>query len=383
MTNGLPIKPLSAVECIRPAVSRTEGMLFHPIRWARWWRLALLGLATGEAASQGGCNFNLPGGGDWSKIGDAGKSSPPSVPTMPHHVPGISDARIALIIAVLVVGIFALVIIHLYVSSVARFMLFDTIATGRQRLREGWKRWSSHGFRYFLFQILMIMLSMVLFVIMVGIPALIAWKAGVFSDFRNHWAFLLMELIVVVPIFLVVGLAAAVFGLFVKDFVVPIMALEDIPMADAIRKVWTMVKPAKGDYAIYVLMKIALAIGIGIGLAIIYVIFALIIIVPGVIAAVAIGVASPHWYQDPVMIALLITFILAAIIPILFMVGLIATPAVVFYQSYVLNFFGSRYAPLWVFMHPEGVPATAPSATPLGGGHEPPPYDIVPPEPTS
>src|SRR5438105_7711727 len=92
--------------------------------------------------------------------------------------------------------------------------------------------------------------------------------------------------------------------------------------------------------------------------------------------------ASPHAFESPFAIAFLITLACVALVLLIFLIGLLETPAVVFYQSYVLNFFGSRYAPLWVFMHPEGVPPAVPPATPLPGGHEQPPYDIVPPEPT-
>jgi hypothetical protein len=376
----VPLNPLSAVDCVRPAVSRTENILLHPIRWSRWWRLAMLGLATGEAATQS-FNFNFPGGGDWSKIGEAtgGGGSTPAIPSMPH-IPGLSDARIAFMITVLVLGLFALVIVHLWVSSIARFMLFDAVATGRYRLREGWKRWGSHGFRYFLFQLLFIAAGFVLLLLVFGVPLFLAWKAGVFSNFRERWGTLLMEMMVVVPIYAIVALAMALFGLFVKDFVIPVMALESITMPDAMRKVWGMVKVSKGDYAIYVLIKIVLAIAVGIALMVVYVIVGLIIIVPAIFIAVAIGVASPHLFQDPVTIAFIITLALLAVVPALFVAGLIGTPAVVFYQSFVLNFFGSRYAPLWMFMHPQGVPAP-PQAPPMGGGHEPPPYDIVPPEP--
>src|ERR1051325_18983 len=52
------VKPLSALDCVRPAVNRTEKSLFHPFRWGYWWRVALLGLATGEAALQGGVGFH-------------------------------------------------------------------------------------------------------------------------------------------------------------------------------------------------------------------------------------------------------------------------------------------------------------------------------------
>jgi hypothetical protein len=379
----VPLTPISAVDCVRPAVSRAENILLHPMRWSRWWRLAMLGLATGEAATQG-FNFNFPSSGDWSKIANAGGSggataSAPDVSSLPH-IPGLSDARIAFIITVLVVGFATLLIVHLWVSSVARFMLLDAVATGRYRLREGWKRWGSQGFRYFLFQLLFLAANFAVMLLIFGIPLLLAWKAGVFSHFKERWGVLLMELMVALPVYLLVALVFALFGLMVKDFVVPVIALEHITIPEAIRKVWSMVKSAKGNYAIYVLIKIVLAIAIGIGLTIVYVIFALILIVPTVLIAVAIGVSSPHFFQDPVTIALMITLALLATIPAIFVVGLIGTPAVVFYQSFVMNFFGSRYTPLWVFMHPGGVPAP-PSPPQMDGGHEPPPYDIVPPEP--
>jgi hypothetical protein len=142
-----------------------------------------------------------------------------------------------------------------------------------------------------------------------------------------------------------------------------------------------MVRGKKGDYTVYVLMKIVLSIVIGIAMMIIIGIVMLILIVPVVAALIGTGIAKPEIFQNPVAIASLITLGLVALLPIMFLVGLIATPAVVFYQSYVLNFFGSRYAPLWTFMHPEGTPNPQAPGTPLAGGHEPPPYDIIPPEP--
>ena len=124
------------------------------------------GSSTGEAASNGGCNLN--GLGDLSKLGQAGKNAPRTDFAPVPHVPPIPESAIVLIVTTLVVGIIVLAFVHLYVSSVARFMLFDAVATGRQRLREGWKRWHSHGFRYFLFQLLMIVLSLTVFGVMVA-----------------------------------------------------------------------------------------------------------------------------------------------------------------------------------------------------------------------
>lgn len=343
----------------------------------------MLGLATGEFASQsfGGFNFNLPGGGDWSKIGDAGQGGGTAAPGVPSigHIPGISNAQIATLITILVVGVIVLVFVHLWVSSVSRFMLFDAVATRRTRLREGWKRWGSHGFRYFLFQLAFGAISLAVNVILLGIPAFVLWKMGVFSNFKEHWGAFLSVLIIVLPIFMIVALAAAVFAVLVKDFAIPIIALENITIPDALRKLWEMIKANKGDYSIYVLMKIAISVVVGIGMGIINVIVFFILLVPVAIIVVGMAMSNPAMFKDPVTIALMVTFAIGCVFPLLFIIGVIATPAVVFYQSYVLNFFGTRYPPLWVFMHPEGVPTPPPPQ--MSGGHAPPPYDIVPPEP--
>src|SRR5437879_4086795 len=162
-----PLKPLSAVESIRPAVDRTEKFLFEPFRWARWWRLALLGLATGEFATQGGCNFR--GLGNLGKPGTSGSGIP--------HIP-VPPAQLAALITIAVVLVVVLAFVHLYIGSVARFMLFDTVATGRYRLREAWSRWHSRGVRYFLFQLVFGGIALAVYLVLVGIPLLAAWGLG-------------------------------------------------------------------------------------------------------------------------------------------------------------------------------------------------------------
>ena len=374
---AMPTNPLSAVDCVRPAVDRTEKFMFSPFRWARWWRMALLGLATGEFASQGGCNF---GGGDWSKITNpsgGGATSP-----LPHSIPGITAATIATLITVAVVGAIVLVIVHLYVSSVARFMYFDAVATGRVRLREGWKRWSAHGFRYFLFNLAFMAIVFGIFLLTGGFIFLLAWKSGVFHNAKEHAGMIVLAAVVLLPIFLLFMLLLMVAGVLIKDFLIPIIALEDITIPDALWKLWRMIKTKKSDYAMYLLIKIAMAVGVGIALGIINLIIIVVLAVPVVIVLVAMVAANPASLHNPAVIAGLITLGICALVPLLIVMGLIAAPAVVFYEAYVLNFFASRYAPLWTLMNPESPAGGGPeSVVPQHEPPEPPPYPIIPPEP--
>jgi hypothetical protein len=342
-----PLKPLSAIECIRPAVDRTEKFLFEPFRWARWWRLALLGLATGEFASQGGCNFR--GLGNLEKISHPG-SGTSSIP----NIPGIGPGHLAALITILVVLVALLVLVHLFIASVARFMLFDTVATGRFRLREGWSRWQSHGLRYFLLQLAFGAIALAVYLVLVGLPLLFAWRAGILHNLREHLGVFLFALLVILPLILAFAFVFAIAILFIKDFAVPIIALEAITIPNALRKLLRMVSNAKGDFAIYVLMKIAMAIVVGIALFIIDAIVLVILAIPFLIIVVIGVAASAVTFKSPVMIALLVTFSVVVVLPlVLFILGVIAAPAVMLFESYALNFFGSRYEPLWIFMHPE------------------------------
>ena len=57
--------PKSAIDVLSPTFHHTQTQLFSPFQFGQWVRLALLGLATGELSTSGGCgnlptNFNLP-----------------------------------------------------------------------------------------------------------------------------------------------------------------------------------------------------------------------------------------------------------------------------------------------------------------------------------
>lgn len=124
-------KPLSAVDCVSPSFEWTKRQLFVPFRFRRWLRLAVVCLVLGDFAGGGGYtgNLGLPGLPD--------RSNPPQSstafldwsqyqPFMPLLIGG----------AVL---LFALVVLWLYVSSVYRFVLFDSVLYDRCELKGVWR----------------------------------------------------------------------------------------------------------------------------------------------------------------------------------------------------------------------------------------------------
>ncbi|MEO6120274.1 MAG: hypothetical protein ABIP12_06240 [Terriglobales bacterium] len=357
--NTLPSR--NAVDCVGPAFETAKTMMFKPFQWAKWWRIGLLGLATGEAAGSGGCNFNL---GDLSELGKATRTPPQEFLQSVPPWQNLPMAQLAALITILVVLLVLLVLVHLYIGSVLRFVLFDAVTRGRYRIREGWNRWHAHGMRYFGFQLLLIFISLVGYGVLIGLPVLVGVSLGVFKNAQQHWGLIALGVLVFLPLVLLFALALAIVLVFFKDFAVPIMALENLPAMDAWRRVLAMVKPAKGEYALYIIMKI----GLTIGAAIVVGIAQFIVFIIPIIIVVAIGVgvfaAVPGLIKTPAGIALVVTVAVMVVFVLMLVGAIIAAPVVVFFQAYVLTFFSSRYEPLWRLMYPAPPPIPEPPPLP-------------------
>src|SRR5258708_38910957 len=110
------------------------------------------------------------------------------------------------------------------------------------------------------------LLSLVVFVILIGSPAAFAWGLGWFRHPSEHVPGLIVGGILLFLVFLAAILAFAVAHVMTKDFVVPQMALENITALEGWRRLWLWLQAEKGGYAGYIGMKVVLAIGIGIAI---------------------------------------------------------------------------------------------------------------------
>jgi len=162
--------------------------------------------------------------------------------------------------------------------------------------------------------------------------------------------------------------AAAVVGLFAKDFLVPMMALENLRVMEAWRRFIPMLEADKGGYAIYALMKVVLAMGAAILFGIIGLLTLLALLIPfGVLALglylIWVGVGL-HWNLVTIVVAGLLGAV--ALATVIYAMGFVFTPPTIFFQAYVLHFFAGRYPALGDLMIPPppaelGPPAPVPA----------------------
>jgi len=347
--------PISAIDAIAPAFQHTKEQLLQPFRAAQWAKLALVGFLAGELSS-GGCNggsFQLP-------TRPSGRQR-----FMEFGLPNVNPALFAALIALLIVLGIVFWILFLYVSSVMRFILFDSVLAKRCEIRRNWGRRHGAGLRYFVWQLLFLLAMLVGLTVLVGVPAALGLALGWLQAPRQHMIPLIlfgMLLFFVVMGFILLSLVVHV---LTKDFVVPEMALENISAIEGWRRLLPMLQREKGSYAGYIGMKIVMAIGASVVVGIITFIVLLILLIPvggfGVIAVMAGKTAGLTWNLYTITLAVVAgCFVLTVL---LYVISLISVPAIVFFPAYSIYFFASRYPALEAFLRPP--PPIAAQAPPL------------------
>jgi len=333
--------PISAVDAIDPAFQHAKKQLLQPFRFGQWARLALVGMLTGELGSGGGCsgNFNIP-----SSAHRQGGTEHFLSQAWPKLL-GDHPLMFAGLIAILVVFGLGLMVLFTYIGSVMRFILFDSIVAKECHIRKGWARRGREGHLLFVWQMTLMLLSFLVFVILIGIPAAFAWGLGWFARPKEHMLGLVAGGILLFLVFLAAIICFAVVHVMTKDFVVPQMALENVSAFEGWRRLWLWVKAEKGGYAGYIGMKIVLSVGAGIALTIISAIVMLVLLIPigglGVMIWMSAKAAGATWDASTITLAVAAGCIVVAIL--VFVISMISVPAAVFFPAYSIYFLAARY----------------------------------------
>ena len=324
--------PLSAVDAVSPAFSATRRALFQPFRFGTWARFAWIALVTGEFAGgsfSSGSNFNMPSTAGRRRWDFLFALTPPWKQGIEKFLPWIVFFTGAL----LLLGLF-----WIYASSIGRFILLDAVLRGRCRFREGWKRWQEPGLRYFLWQLAFTFGMLLVLLLLIGLPLLLAWRAGLFQRADSHFGILLAGGIVLFLVAMCIFLFSAVIALMAKDFLVPVLAFENCSITDGWKRLWPMMAAEKWAYAGYLLMKIVLAIGSAIFFSIVDFLMILFVLIPaGILGAAAYFFAkSAGLSWNPATIIAVVILGLAALAAIFWGIAFVYSPGLFFFQSYTL-----------------------------------------------
>ena len=339
----------SAVDVIGAAFEHTKQQLVKPFRLGQWARLALLGMATGEMSTGGGCN---------------------SIATLPSHFPNphtqqnfmapdgllphFDPAVIGSMIVVLVVGGIVLGLVWIYIASISRFLLFEAVLRKQCELGPAWDRWQGQGMRLFWFQLALAVGTLGIAALML-LPLLIPLIATVKAH-GHVGPGLILAFLPLVMIFGLFSLFMLLVAVLTKDFVVPVMALDGVGVIEAWRRVLAMMKAEKGSYAGYIGMKIVLAIGAGVLFGVATGIVLVILLIPGaVVGAIAVLIGKSvglQWSAATITLGIVVgTTLLGAL---LYVVAFVCVPVAVFFPAYAMCFLAERYPRLYARLYPAG-----------------------------
>ncbi len=342
----------SAIDSITPAFEHTKQQLFRPFRLGQWWRLALVGMLAGELSSGGGCGNHF-------------NSFQNTKPAQHLIGPGFSEANAAALaglIVVLVVSAVVLWFVFMYVSSVMRFVLFDSVLKKDCHVRAGWRARQGEGWKLFVFKLLYSLVTLLVMGVIVGVPLLIGAISGWWRAPKEHIGGWILLGLPAGLLFLGFVLLSAVVYVLTKDFVVPQMALEDIGVMEAWRRLWDMMRTEKGSYAGYIGMKILLAIAAGIVVGIATFFIVLVMVIPVVGAVIAAKVAGVGWTVGTITLAIVGGSVLFVLL--MFLISLISVPAIVFFPAYSIYYFAGRYQRLATVLWPAPVAPVNPPGSP-------------------
>jgi hypothetical protein len=363
---------VSAADCVGPALQHTRQQLFSPFRFGQWSRLALVAILAGEL-HVGGCNF-----GNWGQLASQRKRGGQEflAPVMPH----IDPARIAQFAGLIAAMVFLAIVIFfvfLYINSVFRFILFESVLRKECSIGDGWQRWHRAGRRYFLWQLVLVISGLVFFGFLVGIPVVMMGAAGSMKPSAGHLAGLAGGLLLLIGAVLLCALVLAAVQVMARDFLVPIMALEDLDFADGWSRLFGLMRGEFGKYAVYLLLKFVMMIAALILFSILALIPALFIVGPSALVVIAGVAAGLSWNVTTVSLAII--FGIMAFVLLLYLIALVATPATIFFPAYAMYFFAARYPNLGALVNPAPVVPSVPETPPvLEPPPEPPPLPPTP-----
>jgi hypothetical protein len=329
--------PISALQCVGPAFEHAEQQLFRPFRWAQWWRLAIVVFLAGELGG-GGCSYNIP----------SGPSAP--APTGPASTPPDLSAlaQYLWLIALAVVAVLLLIVVFLAIGSVFRFILYQAVVERRCAIGPAWRRWLPAGLRFFLWQLVLLVATLVLIGAAIGMPLWFAYQRGWFSEPSGHVSDFLFMALAIVPFVMFVALTASVLRVLANDFAVPVMAVEDVGVVDAWRRARQRVVTSRKEIAVYLLVKILLAIAAAIGFGILGIVaMILLVIVCGIpVLLVALGLAAAGVGWNVFTIGLTAVAGIAFFVAVCGLMALIAVPRTVFFVAFSQHFVADRYPAL-------------------------------------
>jgi hypothetical protein len=323
--------PISASGAILFALEDTLRLLFRPFDVWRWTKLALLCLFLGGGTPTAAFQ--------WSLGAVPGDLRLPNLLSRARQFMGQHPSLIVLA----VVGALALGLGVLYLRSLFRFILVDSLVNREVSIGRAWFALRPMGESYFrwLASTLGGLVAAFALMVILALPGLQAVSAsGPGKLFATASLALILSLIVLV------GLAVALLIMLTDDLVVPLMYADRLPLPSAWRALWRKMRADPTSFAVYILLRFLLSVGVSVGV-LLFLVPLLVGLFSGSIIVAAVVVLALHlvgltwvWSLPTIGLAMLALLLLAVLLIVL--LSTVGMPGQVFLQDFSLRFIAAR-----------------------------------------
>jgi hypothetical protein len=351
---------LSASEAITPAIERTKSLLFRPFQWRHFLKLAAVAF--------------------FAEIGSGFSASSPG---RSSHLPGVSPAAQALIVAILIGVFFVVLVVGLvmfYVSSRLQLVTLHVVATYQTTIAPIWRRYSQLTWRWLGLKLLFFLAFFLLGLATLGPVLFSIFKKMPSGEAPPTAAFFSHIVLVLFVAFLAVLIIGAAY-ILLRDLALPFLALEDLPITAALSRLRSLIAADPGEVVLYVLLRFLLGLVAAIAAEIL---IALTLVVSLIPLAIIGGILWFALHNAGLVgtAALVASAIVGGLVLLIWMacvvIGLIGT-VFVFNQAYALYFLGGRYPLLGNILEPAPLPhLTPPPPLPTQHGEDGPPLPAAP-----
>ncbi|MFZ0747001.1 MAG: hypothetical protein WAM85_21540 [Terracidiphilus sp.] len=266
------MRAISAADAISPAIQRTREFLFSPFRWGTYLKLGLVAIITEGIGS----NFSS------SSHGGEQHGHGPMIDSPFHLQPEWIAAIVAAVLLAIVVSI-----VVFYLVTRLRFAFFHCLIRNVKQIRPGWHLYREQATRFFWLN-LAVGFCFLLVMALVALP----FVAGFWRLFHEmppgahpDIPVLLALILPLIPIILLLFLAAFLADVILRDWMLPHYALDNATAGEAWSRVWFGMKAEKKEFLLYALLRVILPTIATIGLF-------LVLIIPGLVIAASLGMVE-------------------------------------------------------------------------------------------
>lgn len=244
------MNPIEYWKPVSLAWRRMVNMLFHPFDLEKWFVMGFAAWLSG--ANLGGGSFN------------AGESHSSRDFSSHGHSASFADfwaqhgALILTTLAIVIPLIIVLGIVFAWLHARGRFIFLENTLHGRGSITEPWRRYRVHGNSLFLWNLAIGIISILIFLLITGTSFTMAWPM-----FSHHAQIPLgiAGILFGVLTFLIFALTFGYLGVFVYDFIIPIMMKHNL----RIRAAWSIFGPLfrqrPGSFLLYGLVRYLVGLG--------------------------------------------------------------------------------------------------------------------------